>query len=156
MIPRYGRFISFSLTTQKKSGVSGLCLSALWGRRKPCKWTEQSDTHAVGIYNTPLKVCVMTFYSHRHTNGNGYIPTRSIYLCIVFDLQFLNFLRSRKPKTSVSKRILICSAPPSYLHRSVYSHKIDGYGVGRMRCKGTHFLRIMMQLLVKIGLLEIN
>ena len=91
----------------------------------------------------------MTFYSHRHTNGNGYIPTRSIYLCIVFDLQFLNFLRSRKPKTSVSKRILICSAPPSLLHRSVYSHKIDGYGVGRMRCKGTHFLRIMMQLLVK-------
>ena len=144
MTPRYGLFISFSLTTQKKSGVSGLCLSALWGRRKPCKWTEQSDTHAVGIYNTPLKVCVMTFYSHRHTNGNGYIPTRSIYLCIVFDLQFLNFLRSRKPKTSVSKRILICSAPPSDLHRSISLTRSTATAWGGCGCKGTKFSRIRM------------
>lgn len=85
-IPKLGRIKIMFGTTQKESGVSGFCLPAVEVLGNLCKWTEQSDTHAVGIYSTPLKVCMMTFYSHRHTNGNGYIPTRSIYFCNVLDL----------------------------------------------------------------------
>ena len=54
--------------------------------------------------------------SRRHTKRDKHImPTRSIYLCIVSDSTF-EVPKFQLPKTSVSKRILLCSNPPLF-HR---------------------------------------
>ena len=81
----------------KKSGASGFCLFASEVVGNLVNEQTEYDTHAVGIYNMPIK-CAWGL-SLRTLTGQHNIPTRSIYLCIAFDLQFSNFLRSRKPKT---------------------------------------------------------
>ena len=43
---------------------------------------EQSDTHAVGIYNTPLKVCVMAWLAIGTPTGTVYTyPQHQLLLC---------------------------------------------------------------------------
>ena len=109
--------------TKRKTGYLCLCPFVPLGPEKTCTINKQIDTHAVGINIKPKSVHE-DYCTSLHTNGSM-IPTRGIYFCIAFDCTFLNFSGSMKPKTSVSKRLLVMSS----------------LTFGQGRCKNNHNFR---------------
>ena len=95
---------------QKKSGVSGFCLFAVEVLRKPVQVNRQSDTHAVGIYNMPVKACVRTWLALCTLTGRN-IPTRSTNFCIVLTCSF-EFLRFQLPNKASATHFQNVVLPP--------------------------------------------
>lgn len=74
--PRIGLSYCYIVDYKRKSGVSGFRLFASLGPRKTCT-NEQNriDTHAVGIYSTPVKACLKAWLAFGTPNGTViYLP----------------------------------------------------------------------------------
>jgi len=65
---------------------------------------RQSDTHAVGIYSTPLKVCVMAWLAIGTPTGTVYTYPQHLPLQCLWDTRS-NFSGSKSPKTKRQRRI---------------------------------------------------
>ena len=69
--PRIGLVKNVTLTTKEKRGI--WLLPVRYSRPTTALVVNrQSDTHAVGIYNTPLKVCVMAWLAIGTPTGTVY------------------------------------------------------------------------------------
>jgi len=100
--PRIGLSYCYIVDYKRKSGVSGFRLFASLGPRKTCT-NEQNriDTHAVGIYSTPVKACLKAWLAFGTPNGTViYLPaapTSAMSLTYAFE-----FPRFKEAKNKAS------------------------------------------------------
>ena len=78
---------------------------------------RQSDTHAVGIYGTPLKGVRDGVVSHRHTNGNGiYLPAASTSAKLLTAILEVEVPESQKQSVSDAFHNVVL---PPYYHSDI-------------------------------------
>ena len=101
----------FSLYYKRKSGVSGFCLFCSSRPSTALVVNRQSDTHAVGIYSTTLKVCVMAWLAIGTPTGTVY--TYPQHLPLQCSRQLIRFVEvSNCQKQSVSDAFQNVVLPP--------------------------------------------